>query len=301
MPHNKNAAPMRRENEMRIHKRPMLAALMASSALVAPAYAQTAEQAPIPAPQDPTEVGEIVVTGIRASQAQAINIKRNESALVDAISAEDIGKLPDVTVADALQRIAGIQIRRTAGEGSTVNIRGLPQVVTLLNGEQYLSPGNLGRAEPNLNDVPSQLMNSIVVFKSQDVTNAQSGISGTIDLRTRRPMDFSYGTTVTGAAEYQTGERTRQDDYLINGLLNWRGDRMGVMVSGVMSESNLGNNYAGVAGSLFGSNDWGGTGNAWLAPHGYEMFNRVVERERVRLNAAFQFDIEDGIRLTAEA
>ncbi|WP_299174891.1 TonB-dependent receptor [uncultured Brevundimonas sp.] len=278
----------------------MMAALLASSALVAPAYAQTAEQAPIPAPQDPAEIGEIVVTGIRASQTQSINVKRNETAIVDAISAEDIGKLPDVTVADALQRIAGIQIRRTAGEGSTVNIRGLPQVVTLLNGEQYLSPGSLGSAQPNLNDVPSQLMNSIVVFKSQDVSNAQSGISGTIDLRTRRPMDFSYGTTVAGAAEYQTGERTRQDDYLINGLLNWRGDRMGVMVSGVLSESNLGNNYAGTAGSLFGSNDWGGSGNAWLAPHGYEMFNRVVERERIGLNGAFQFDIEDGIRLTAE-
>jgi iron complex outermembrane recepter protein len=285
---------------MRIYKRPMMAALLASSALVAPAYAQTAEQAPIPAPQDPAEIGEIVVTGIRASQTQSINVKRNETAIVDAISAEDIGKLPDVTVADALQRIAGIQIRRTAGEGSTVNIRGLPQVVTLLNGEQYLSPGSLGSAQPNLNDVPSQLMNSIVVFKSQDVSNAQSGISGTIDLRTRRPMDFSYGTTVAGAAEYQTGERTRQDDYLINGLLNWRGDRMGVMVSGVLSESNLGNNYAGTAGSLFGSNDWGGSGNAWLAPHGYEMFNRVVERERIGLNGAFQFDIEDGIRLTAE-
>lgn len=287
---------------MRIHKRHMVAALLASSALVAPAYAQTAAQTAEPAAtQEPTEVGEIVVTGIRASQTQSINVKRNETALVDAISAEDIGKLPDVTVADALQRIAGIQIRRTAGEGSTVNIRGLPQVVTLLNGEQYLSPGNLGSAQPNLNDVPSQLMSSIVVFKSQDVTNALSGISGTIDLRTRRPMDFSYGTTVTGAAEYQTGERTRQDDYLINGLLNWRGDRMGVMVSGVLSNSNLGNNYAGTAGSLFGSNDWGGSGNAWLAPHGYEMFNRVVERERVGLNAAFQFDIEDGIRLTAEA
>lgn len=80
---------------MRIHKRPMLAALLASSALVAPAYAQTADQ-------DATEVGEIVVTGIRASQAKSIDIKRNETALVDAISAEDIGKLPDVTVADAL-------------------------------------------------------------------------------------------------------------------------------------------------------------------------------------------------------
>ena len=164
---------------MRIHKRPMLAALLASSALVAPAYAQTADQ-------DATEVGEIVVTGIRASQAKSIDIKRNETALVDAISAEDIGKLPDVTVADALQRVAGIQIQRNAGEGATANIRGLPQVVTLLNGEQYLAAGNLGGAQPSLNDVPSQLMSSLVVFKSQDVRNALSGISGTIDLRTRR-------------------------------------------------------------------------------------------------------------------
>ncbi|MFN6983022.1 MAG: TonB-dependent receptor plug domain-containing protein, partial [Brevundimonas sp.] len=264
---------------MRIHKRPMLAALLASSALVAPAYAQVVEQAPIPTPQDPTEVGEIIVTGIRASQAQAINIKRNESALVDAISAEDIGKLPDVTVADALQRIPGIQVQRSAGEGSTVNIRGLPQVITLLNGEQYLSPGNLGTAQPNLNDVPSQLMNSIVVFKSQDVSNALSGISGTIDLRTRRPMDFDYGPTVAGAAEYQTGERTAEDDYLVNGLLNWRGDRMGVMISGVMSSSNLGNNYSGISQSVLGNNDWSGpdsTDPNWISPHGYDSFSRVV-------------------------
>lgn len=288
---------------MRIHKRPMVAALLASSALVAPAYAQTVEQAPIPAPEEPTEIGEIVVTGIRASQTQAINVKRNETALVDAISAEDIGKLPDVTVADALQRVAGIQVQRSAGEGSTVNIRGLPQVVTLLNGEQYLSPGNLGSAQPNLNDVPSQLMSSIVVFKSQDVSNALSGISGTIDLRTRRPMDFSYGPTVFTAAEYQTGERTAQDDYLVNGLLNWRGDRLGVMISGVMSKSNLGNNYSGISQSVLGNNDWSGTTSPdpnWISPHGYDSFSRVVERERYSLNGAFQFDIEDGIRLTAE-
>lgn len=283
---------------MRIHKRPMLAALLASSALVAPAYAQTADQ-------DATEVGEIVVTGIRASQAKSIDIKRNETALVDAISAEDIGKLPDVTVADALQRVAGIQIQRNAGEGSTVNIRGLPQVITLLNGEQYLAPGNLGSAQPNLNDVPSQLMNSIVVFKSQDVRNALSGISGTIDLRTRRPMDFKRGATVYTAAEYQTGDRTAESDYLLNGLLNWRGDRFGAMLSGVVSNSNLGNNYSGISqGVLIGNNDWNGPNDPpspnWLSPHGYDSFSRVVERDRYSLNGAFQYDIEDGIRLTGE-
>ncbi|RZJ96388.1 MAG: TonB-dependent receptor, partial [Brevundimonas sp.] len=118
------------------YRKTTLAALLASTALAAPALAQTA-----PEPSD--QLDDVIVTGIRASQQNAINIKRNETAIVDAISAEDIGKLPDVTVADALQRIAGIQIQRNAGEGATVNIRSLPQVVTLLNGEQYLAPGNL--------------------------------------------------------------------------------------------------------------------------------------------------------------
>src|SRR3546814_20099680 len=89
--------------------------------------------------------------------------------------------MPDVTIVDALQRISGMKIQRNAGEGATVNIRGLPQIVTLLNGEQYLSPGNLGTAQPNLNDIPAQLMNAVVVYKTTDLHNAVSGISGTID------------------------------------------------------------------------------------------------------------------------
>lgn len=280
---------------MHFQRNARIRALLATTALApvvlaAPALAQ-----------DPvTEVDEIVITGIRASQEQAIDIKRETTAIVDAISAEDIGKLPDVTVADALQRIAGIQVQRSAGEGATVNIRSLPQVVTLLNGEQYLSPGNLGSAQPNLNDVPAQLMNSLVVFKSMDPRNALSGISGTIDLRTRRPFDFDDGLTISTTAEYATGERTREDDYLFSGLANWRNDRFGVMLAGVTSESNLGNNYSGIAGGLFGNNDWGGDGVNWIAPHGYESFNRVVERQRTGVNGAFQWDIEDGVTLTAE-
>jgi outer membrane receptor for ferrienterochelin and colicin len=70
---------------------------------------------------------EIIVTGIRASVERAISIKRNAPNVVDAISAQDIGKLPDATISDSLQRIPGVQIRRDAGEGSTVNVRGLPR------------------------------------------------------------------------------------------------------------------------------------------------------------------------------
>ena len=108
-------------------------------------------------------------------------------------------------MSDALQRISGVQIQRSAGEGSTVNIRGLPQVITLLNGEQYLSPGNLGTAQPNLNDIPAQLMNAVVVYKSQDTHNALSGISGTIDLRTRRPFDMKEGFVFSGQGENARG------------------------------------------------------------------------------------------------
>ena len=285
---------------MRLHKRSILTALMAGTALASPAFAQTAPIQTAPIDQEETVVDEIIVTGIRASQAQSIDIKRNSTGIVDAISAEDIGKLPDVTVADALQRISGIQIQRSAGEGATVNIRGLPQVVTLLNGEQYLAPGNLGSAQPNLNDVPAQLMNSIVVFKSMDVRNAISGISGTIDLRTQRPFNFDEGLTVAKAAEYATGQDTREHDYLFNGLLNWRNDRFGVMLSGVYSESNLGNNYSGVSGGVFGNNDWGGSDANWIAPHGYDSFARVVERTRTGLNGAFTWQIDDGFTLTGE-
>lgn len=280
----------------------MVTALLCSSALAAPAFAQTADSAAV---ADGTGEDMILITGVRASQMRSVEIKRDASAIVDAISAEDIGKLPDVTIVDSLQRISGVQILRNAGEGTTVNIRGLPQVVTLLNGEQYLSPANLGTAQPNLNDVPAQLVSGVTVYKSQDVRNAQSGISGTLDLRTRRPFDFKNGLTVSGQAEYQHGERTKENDYLVSGLVNWRSDNLGIMLGGVQSKSTLGNNYAGWGGGIFGNNDWGGYGGGptpnWIAPHGYETFHREVERNRLGLNGAIQVDLGGGFKLTGEA
>ncbi len=127
-------------------------------------------------------VEEVVVLGVKGAQQSAINTKREATSIVDGISAEDIGKLPDVTIADSLQRITGIQVQRDAGEGTRANIRGLPQVVTLMNGEQYLTAGNLTGAQPNLGDIPSQLMKGVNVYKSTDLTNALNGVTGTIDL-----------------------------------------------------------------------------------------------------------------------
>ncbi|RHW16680.1 TonB-dependent receptor [Sphingomonas gilva] len=293
-----------------------IAGFLTTTALATGAHAQTepasTQEPPVEAGTAPaTDPGqgfgeEIIVTGIRASQAKSIDLKRESAAIVDAISAEDIGKLPDVTIVDSLQRISGVQIVRSAGEGATVNIRGLPQVVTLLNGEQYLSPANLGTAQPNLNDIPAQLMSGVVVFKSPDVRNALSGISGTLDLRTRRPFDFKDGLTVSGQGEYQTGKYTSTDDYLVSGLASYRTGRIGILASAAYSDITLGNNYAGFAGGHFLNNDWGGNGNAanpgadWIAPHGYETFHREVERKRFGASGAIQWEVDDGITLTAE-
>lgn len=277
-------------------KRGLTLALVAGAsqlALTSGAFAQTA------ASSDST-VEEIVVTGVRGSQIRSVDVKRREASIVDAISSEDIGKLPDVTIADSLQRISGVQIQRNAGEGATVNIRGLAQVITLLNGEQYMSAGNMGSAQPNLLDVPSQLMNQVLVYKSTNPRNALSGISGTIDLRTRRPFQFGEGFSLTGAAEAQRGERTKDDDYLLNGVANWRNDNVGLMISAAGSKSNLGNNSSGAVG-LSGNNDWGGSATSnWVSPHGYESFNRVVERKRLGVNAAFEAHLGEGFTLIAE-
>ena len=253
--------------------------------------------------QDDKIIEEIVVMGVKGAQISAINTKRDAEAIVDGISSEDLGKLPDVTVADSLQRIPGIQIQRDAGEGATVNIRGLPQVRTLLNGEQMLTAGNIGTAQPDLRDIPSQLISGVDVYKSTDLTNKRSGLTGTIDLKTWRPLDFDEGLTSQIAVEHANGEDTSEGDNSANGLINWSNGTVGVMISGNYSEANLGNNFAGTGGGVFPANDWGGYGFGapeWLAPHGFESFNRVVERQRDAINGAFQVDFENGFTLTAE-
>jgi TonB-dependent receptor len=253
----------------------------------------------------------ISVTGIRGSRVKSINLKRHANSIVDGISAEDIGKLPDVTIADSLQRISGIQIQRDAGEGATVNIRGLPQVVTLLNGEQYLNAGNLGGSQPRLTDIPSQLVQGVTVYKSTDTHNALSGISGTIDLKTYRPFDFDTGFSAATSIEVSQGVKTKETDPLVSGLINYQNDSFGFLISATHSKANLGNDFNGNAFEGSGSmhnNSWGIQGwgvdvpqeNRYITPQGYHAFNKVEERTRTGLNLAFQAYLGEGFEFIAE-
>lgn len=157
--------------------------------------------------------GEIVVTGIRQSLANAQNIKRNSDTVVDAITATDIGALPDRSVTEALQRVPGVSISRFAGandpdhfsvEGSGVVIRGLNFVRSEFNGRDAFSAGIGGQAL-NFSDVPAELLGSVEVYKNVTAASIEGGLAGTVNLNTRKPFD-NNGFHIGADAEANYGD-----------------------------------------------------------------------------------------------
>ncbi len=136
---------------------------------------------------------DIVVTGIRASQRQSIDIKRNAINSVDAIASEDLGKLPDQNVAESLQRVPGITIDRNRGVGNGVTVRGLgPQFNTVTVNNRVIATDGAGR-EFNFDILPSELISGANVFKSPQANINGASIGATIDIHTLRPLEQRTG------------------------------------------------------------------------------------------------------------
>jgi iron complex outermembrane receptor protein len=131
----------------------------------------------------------IVVTGLRASLRSAQNIRRNSDQIVDAVVAEDIGKLPDVAVSDTAARIPGIQVERNGGEASRVLLRGLDRFnyTTTYNGREIFTAETRSVA---LQDFPAGGISAIEAFKTSSANLVEPGIAGLINVRSRRPFDF---------------------------------------------------------------------------------------------------------------
>jgi TonB-dependent receptor len=146
--------------------------------LLAPAAAQSPQQ--------------VIVLGTRGSLESAQERKRSSEDIVDGIVAEEINRLPDLSVADAVQRITGVQITRDRGEASVAAVRGLVQVETTLNGREIFTAG-FGRAL-DYADLPSEMLAGIDIYKSSNAPRIEGGLGGTVDLRTRRPFDFREPT-----------------------------------------------------------------------------------------------------------
>src|SRR5690606_5784084 len=175
-----------------------LAAGIAPAAALAqqaqPQQAQAGQEAQADAQAtDATDLDKVTVTGYRYSIEKSLDQKRNANAVVEVITAEDIGKFPDKNVADALQRVPGVVITRDGGEGSRVSIRGLQPglTLTLLNGN-FLAGADSGDPQRSFNYVmlPSNFIASTEVYKSPEARLEEGGVGGTIILNTRRPLDL---------------------------------------------------------------------------------------------------------------
>jgi iron complex outermembrane recepter protein len=130
----------------------------------------------------------VVVTGVRASLIKSLAIKRTNDQVVESVVAEDIGKLPDNNVVEALQRVTGVQVtNRAGGEVGTLSIRGLPDVETTWNGRNIFTASGTQVA---LQDIPSTLVRQIDVYKTRDASQLETGIAGQVDVKSLRPFDF---------------------------------------------------------------------------------------------------------------
>lgn len=165
------------------------------------AGAAAAQTAPATAPADDSQVEAVVVTGFRASLANALDIKRRENDLVDVIKAQDIADFPDLNLAESLQRVPGVSIDRDGGEGRTITVRGLGPDFTVvrLNGLEALattggkdSSGGANRGRQfDFSIFASELFNSITVRKSTSASNEEGSLGAIVDMQAARPFDFS--------------------------------------------------------------------------------------------------------------
>lgn len=194
-----------------------------------------AEQARVAAEQ--AADGEaVVVTGIRASLQNSARIKRNQATIVEVISAEDIGKLPDVSIADSLARLPGVTAQRLDGRDQRLSVRGLgPDFgMTLLNGREQVTVGDNRGVE--YDQYPAEFFRNVIVNKSANASLVPAGISGTVDLRMLRPLD----TTKPIVALNLRGQLNSNDK------LNPEGKRVGYRASATFVDQ-FANDTIGVA------------------------------------------------------
>jgi iron complex outermembrane recepter protein len=141
----------------------------------------------------------VIVTGIRGAIESSTNIKKNQTSIVESITAEDIGKLPDQSIAESIARLPGLSAQRVAGRAQVISVRGLSPdfATTLLNGRELVSTGDNRSVE--FDQYPSELISGVTIYKTPDSGIVGQGLSGTIDMRTVRPLDVKDSVFVIGA------------------------------------------------------------------------------------------------------
>ncbi|WP_372166202.1 TonB-dependent receptor [Xanthomonas axonopodis] len=162
-----------------------------------------------------TDLDKVQVTGLRHAIEGAISVKRDSTSIVEAISAEDIGRLPDVSIAESLARLPGLAAQRVAGRAQVISVRGLSPdfSTTLLNGREVVSTGDNRSVE--FDQYPSELVSGVTVYKTPDAGLVGQGLSGTVDMQTARPLSYNERVIAIGG-RYQRnslGKAANVDPY----------------------------------------------------------------------------------------
>jgi len=231
---------------MKIRKKPLAAAVSIALAGAIPAYAQ----------QAPETKETVTVTGIRASIEKSLETKKNADTVTEVVTAEDIGKLPDKNIADAVQRLPGVTISSASGgeggfdENDRVSLRGTnPSLTqTLVNGHSIASGDwfvldqvSLVGRSVSFSLLPSELVSQVIVRKTATADMVEGGVAGAVDIITRKPLEFSKRVTIEGSVGAVYADLPRKTDPQVSALLNWKNDAgtMGVMVQGFSETRHL--------------------------------------------------------------
>lgn len=280
----------------------------------------------------------VTVSGVRASQQRAIDLKRDAPNIQDSITAENIGALPDTTITDSLQRVTGVQINRDAGVGTSVDVRGLPQVGTMLNGEVFITADQIDSQQPDFTMLPSTLFHGVDVVKSATANETDAGISGAIDLHTYRPWDLPSGFTYSYSANGERGSTTSHLGPEANGLISYNDHgRWGMLISADFSNTTRMNSTEGLdqygvvlngenAASAGGYNGfltpWNGapipskivqnpdgsvdvngdgkSNGVFMGSQDIGLNDITTQRKRKSGNASFQMDLGSGFSVTSD-
>lgn len=285
----------------------------------APAVRTTASTAPVPAPgayaaapQEPAQdtaepapdaAQEVVVTGIRASLQESIAVKRAADSIVDVITAQDIGKLPDQNVAEAMSRVTGVQISRREGDGSNFTIRGISQNRLEINGRNYIGPGGGGNAA--LESVSPEILSSIVVIKSPTADMPEGALGATVNLKTKRPLeldDLVIGGRIQGAYADQADHVGYRGSAMVSKSF---GGRFGVLASVAYSDTRT-RGHSFDAGGWTRTNAIDGNGDGVDDP-GLFRPNRFMARsfdraeQRLTVNGTAQWRPTDTLEIILDA
>ncbi len=264
-----------------------------------PAFAQTAPAEDAAAPSD-----EIIVTGIRGSLSSAASIKRNALSIVDSISSEDLGKFPDTNIAESLQRIPGVAIDRSNGEGRFVTVRGFGPAfnTVLVNGRTFASD-NQGR-EFSFDLLAAELISGADVYKSSQARLQDGGIGATLNVKTPRPLDlkgFKAVVSAKGQYERNSNKVTPQGFALISDT--FADGTLGLLASFSYQKREAQTRFTQNRGYIPGT-AVGPTANPLFtnvfAPRNQDVGQDDQSRERIGVTATAQYRPTDDLTFTVD-